>query len=487
MSAEAFLEANKRSLARVLRFALVAALVLVARPSPAAPDLMNYLSSQGLHDVHDENWNLYGQFTYIYFHKPPFPASYTNANGSNSSLRADAEDSFTQTLTVYLGARLWKGAELYVAPETISELTLSNLKGIGGATENFELQKTGSPSPTFYRSRLFLRETMDFGGDRTAVPSSPLQLAGKVDSHRLVVTVGNFGFLDVFDKNNVVGDLRRSFIDEAFMTYPAWDFPADARGYSVGLAVELDWDAWVARLGRMMPPKNPNEQTLDSRLFLYYGDALEIEHSHALGGQPGAVRLLLYRNYEVMGRFSEAVDAFGANPSSNAAACGDLYNYGSGNAGAPDLCFVRSPQVKVGAGLNLEQNITSNLGVFFRGMYSDGQTEVNAFDSSDRSVSLGAVAKGALWGRPLDLAGVGLAMSWISENHGRYLSMGGVDGFIGDGHLRQATEGLGEVFYSFCLLRSFWLSADYQYLSNPGYNADRGPVNLFGGRAHVEF
>jgi carbohydrate-selective porin OprB len=120
-------------------------------------------------------------------------------------------------------------------------------------------------------------------------------------------------------------------------------------------------------------------------------------------------------------------------------------------------------------------------------MYSDGQTEVDAFNAADRSLSIAANAKGTLWHRPFDGAGIGFGMSWISSIHAQYLAMGGVDGFIGDGHLRQAAEGVVEGYYSVNLLKAIWLTADYQFLWNPGYNADRGSTNIFGGRVHAEF
>ena len=104
--------------------------------------IMNSLLEKRLHDIHNENWNIYGQYTYIQIWKPAFHADYTNANGSNSSLKPEDEQSFTQTFTLFSGLRLWKGAEAYFVPEVIAEKTLSELKGIGGATENFELQKT---------------------------------------------------------------------------------------------------------------------------------------------------------------------------------------------------------------------------------------------------------------------------------------------------------------------------------------------------------
>jgi carbohydrate-selective porin OprB len=100
---------------------------------------------------------------------------------------------------------------------------------------------------------------------------------------------------------------------------------------------------------------------------------------------------------------------------------------------------------------------------------------------------VGAVAKGSTWHRPFDVTGAGFGMSWISESHARYLAMGGVDGFIGDGSLHQAAEGVVEAFYSVNLFKALWLSADYQYLWNPGFNSDRGPVHIVTGRAHAEF
>ena len=272
----------------------------------------------------------------------------------------------------------------------------------------------------------------------------------------------------------------------AFMTHASYDFLSDARGYTWGGTAELYWDEWALRYGRITPPKNPNTLPVDFRIWSHYGDQIELEHDHMLFRRPGAVRLLGYRNHVITGRFGEAISAFEANPADNAAAC-TSFNYGSGNSGAPDLCWVRRPNVKLGIGINLEQTIAKDIGVFFRGMYSDGQTEVDAYNSADRSLAFGVVAKGTLWRRAFDVAGVGFGMSWISAIHAKYLAMGGVDGFIGDGYLRRSAEGVADGFYSVNLLKAVWLSADYQFLWNPGFNADRGPVHILGARVHAEF
>jgi carbohydrate-selective porin OprB len=180
------------------------------------------------------------------------------------------------------------------------------------------------------------------------------------------------------------------------------------------------------------------------------------------------------------------VAAFKADPQKNATTCPG-FNYGSGNANATDLCWVREPNVKVGIGLFVEQYLARDIGVFFRGMVSDGETEVDAYTSTDRSASLGALAKGSSWSRPADVVGVGVNLGWISQAHADYLRLGGVDGFVGDGNINPAAESALDVFYSVSLLRNLWLSGDYQHVINPAFNADRGPVNILSARVHVEF
>jgi hypothetical protein len=453
-------------------------------------DFMNVLSQNGLHDLKDETWNAYGQFTYIGSYKPAFSAAYTNANGSIKSLYPDAEYGFTGSFTLFFGVRLWPGAEGYFVPEAIAELPFSGLSGLGGAIQNFELQKTGSTSPQLYRAQTYLRQTIGFGGGKDDVESNPLSLGTTVDRRRLVFTGGNFTILGVMDKNPISWDSRQTFFNMAFMTFASWDFPSDARGYSYGATGEFYYDDLAIRLGWITPPQEPNQLPIDFQFWQFYGLEAEIEHDHEILGQPGAVHLLAYHNHVDTGEFNAAIKAFEQNPQNNAANCGSNFNYGSGNLTAPDLCFVRRPNVKVGIGLDLQQYVAKDIGVFVKGMYSDGRTEVDAFNAADRSLAVGSVAKGTLWHRGFDVAGAGFAMSWISSAHAKYLHMGGVDGFIGDGglHLPAVPEGVGEVFYSYNILRAIWLSADYQIIWNPGYNADRtGPVSVIGGRVHAEF
>jgi len=492
----------RRLLGLAIRYALGPALALVlalvATPgvaraevseAPARPDeqfdVMNLLSKNHLHDLHEEDWNAYGQITGIASYKLPFSAAYTKPG---FSLSTDKEVSWTTSVTAYLGLRLWQGAELYVVPEMIAEVPLSGLRGLGGAIQNFELQKQGQATPTVYRSRAYLTQTIPLGGERLDLDSQPQQLAGhRKTSRRLELVVGNYSIGDFFDKNTYSGPLRQQFFNMSFLTYAAYDFVADARGFSWGATAALFWDDWDMHVGRLAPPLNPNSLPLTFQLDQFYGDQIEIEHNHKLFGRPGAVRVLGYHNRESMGRFDDAVAAFRKDPTQNAANCGNLYNYGSPSTDAPDLCFVRRPNDKYGIGINLEQEIAPDIGVFFRGMYSDGQTEVYAFTSTDRSIAFGVLGKGTVWRRPRDVTGIGAGFNWISQQHADYLKAGGVEGFVGDGNITAATESVLDVFYSVNVISSVWLSGDYQHIVNPAFNSDRGPVDIFGARFHAEF
>lgn len=471
---------------------LLPAVPLIAQqgsPSPTAdeqPSFMKLLAEHGKHNVENESWNAYGQFTYIYGWKQAFDAPYTNANGSTNSLLPNTEQSFTGTATLYLGARLWKGGEVYFVPELISERPLSQLKGLGGAIQDFELQKGGAETPTLYSSRSYVRQTFGFGGHQIKKDSGPAQLGRTYDSRRFVLVAGNFSILDFFDKNAFDIDPRQGLFNLAFLTYTAYDFASDARGYSWGGVAELYWDDWAVRFGRITPPKNPNQLPIDFRLLKFYGDQVELEHKHQIRGKDGTVRVLAYRNRENIGRFSDAIAAFQADPQKNATTCTG-FNYGSNNTTAPDLCWARKPNVKIGAGIFIEQYVARDIGVFSRAMISDGKTEVDAYTSTDRSASFGVLAKGSSWSRSRDVTGIGVNFGWISKAHADYLRLGGIDGFIGDGHISPARESALDAFYSVNFWKSLWLSGDYQRVVNPAFNSDRGPVSILSVKIHGEF
>ena len=405
------------------------------------------------------------QATYVWQVKPAFGAAYSGPH----SLSTDHERSYSFTATAALGMRPWKDAEVYFDPELASGLPLSNLTGLGGFT-NGEIARTSGRDLKAYRARLFLRQTWGLGGGTQQIESDQNQMAGLVDKRRVVATAGNFSALDLFDNNAYSHDPRRQFLNWSLMTHGAYDYAADARGYSWGAALEYFADPWVFRVGRFIEPRESNGLRLDPRIMRHYGDQVEIEHGHTLFAQPGRVRVLAYRNRAVMGSFREAL--------AQAALTG----------ATPDLAVTRTHErVKYGLGVNLEQALTDAIGLFARASWNNGQTETFAFTEIDRSVSAGLSVKGLAWQRPLDNVGIAIARNGLSGAHRDYLAAGGLGFFLGDGRLNYRPETIAEAYYGFSLGSRVRLSLDYQRIHHPGYNADRGPVSIASVRLHTEF
>lgn len=412
-----------------------------------------------------ETWNAKFQATYVWQDKRPFAAAYSGTN----SLRPDQEKSYSFTATAALGLRPWEGGELYFNPEVAQGVPLSGLTGLGGFT-NGEIARSSGATLKLYRARLFLRQTWGQSGEREAVESDANQLAGSVAKRRWVLTAGNISVLDVFDGNAYSHDPRTQFLNWSLITHGAYDFAADARGYTWGAALEWYHDDWVVRAGRFLQPKEPNQQALDARILRHYGDQIELEHAHMLGDQPGKLRLLAFRNRARMSRFQDALDLAartGASPSI------DAVRYGE--------------QSKRGFGLNVEQAVSDDVGVFGRASWADGKTETYAFTEIDRSISGGVVVKGGAWGRAQDSAGFAMARNGLFKVRRDYLAAGGMGFFIGDGRLNYRPEVVLETFYSLNMTRQTWLTLDWQHIRNPAYNADRGRVNVASVRLHAEF
>ena len=412
-----------------------------------------------------ENWSVKGQTTYVYQHKPSFPALYSGPN----SLRTETERSYSFTTTGFFGARPWRGGELYFDPEISQGVPLSGLTGLGGFT-NGEIARTAGPHPVVYRARLFLRQTWGFGGGSDVVESDANQLAGSVDKRRIVMTAGNLSVPDLFDDNAYSHDPRTQFLNWALITHGAFDFAADARGYSWGVALEYVDDDWAIRAGRFLQPKEPNQLRLDTRFFRHYGDQVELEHAHVIGDQPGKLRVLGFRNVARMSRYEDAIELAGQT------------------GGPPDINKVRAAdQTKYGFGVNVEQALTRDLGLFSRASLADGHTETYAFTEIDRSVSGGLLLQGRAWARAQDSVGIAYVQNALSRPHRTYLALGGLGFFIGDGRLNYRPEKIVETFYNVGLWKHVALTFDYQHVAHPAYNADRGPASVGTMRVHAEF
>lgn len=409
-------------------------------------------------------YSLHIQGTFTNQAHPKFRSQIPNGTQSMESGRQTAE---TSDLTLYAGVRIGE-VEFYFNPEMEQGYGLSNTYGVAGYVSG-EAYKVGQYAPYYRTPRLFGRYILGLGGEEQTVEDGPNQIAGSHDSDNITVTFGKFGVTDIFDNNTYAHDPRSDFMNWSLIDMGAFDYAAEAWGYSYGAALEWNQGPWSLRGGMFDMSREPNVKYLE-RGFGQYQVVTELERRYDLFANPGKIRVLYYLSSAKMGRFDEAV------------------SFGEANGATPATSTVRHHHIKQGGGLNMEQQILPDLGSFLRLSMSDGSYESFDFTDITESVSGGFSMSGDRWGRPDDTVAIGGAVNAISKAAQRYFAAGGTGVVIGDGQLPSyAPEKLIEAYYKATVVPGVQLTADYQRATNPAYNTKRGPINFYGLRLHLAY
>jgi len=410
-----------------------------------------------------EYFAIHGQFTYVEQETGSFNAPYAGTNSLSPDKGRETTD-----LTFFAGARLWSGAEIWINPEIDQGFGLDDTLGVAGFPSG-EAYKVGKNQPYFRLQRLFVRQTLDLDGEREAVAADLNQLGGARSANRWVFTVGKFSVVDIFDTNQYAHDPRNDFLNWAAIETGSFDYVADAWGYTVGAAAEWYQGAWTLRAGVFDGSNVPNSVHLEPGLHELQV-VLELENRHEILGSPGKVMLTVFETRARLGLLDQAVQI--------AQAMGNPV----------DIAATRQLRDRVGADINLEQELAPDLGMFARVGKASGNVEVYEFTDIDRTVSAGLSLKGSRWTRANDTIGLAGILNGISAARERYLNAGGLGILIGDGKLpRPGPEQIVETYYSLGVLQQLHVSLDYQFVKNPAYNRDRGPVSIFAVRAHAQF
>ena len=412
----------------------------------------------------------HGQATFVDQGYPSFRSPYEGPN----SLSGGGQNRETFDATLFAGMKLWQGAEFWANPEIDQGFGFNDTHGVAGFL-SAEAYKLGQADPYARIQRAFLRQTINLGGDTEKVDADINQFAGSRSTDRLVLTVGRFGVNDIFDTNKYANNPKSDFLNWSLVNAGTFDYAGDGWGYTYGAAAEWYQGRWTLRAGvfdlSATPAGgvSPTAYGLDST-FQQFQMVAEIEERHELWGQPGKIKITGFLSRGNAGQFSDAIALAQAT-------------------GLPaDINAVRSYTSRPGVSINLEQQVTDTLGVFARAGWADGNIEPWDFTDIDRTISGGISLSGKSWGRPDDTIGVAGVINGISSVHVAFLNAGGLGILIGDGQLTNyGLEKIFEAYYSYAVTASTRLSLDYQFVSNPGYNADRGPVNAFAARYHWQF
>ncbi|HWZ16020.1 MAG TPA: carbohydrate porin [Mucilaginibacter sp.] len=413
--------------------------------------------------VKPERYSFHFQETIITQYKPAFKAAYTGQN----SLSPKEETESSITTTFFGVTRLWKGAEAYFNPELSGGSGLSQTLGVAGFP-NGETFRVGGVQNKIYIARLYFKQNFEWGKEKDTIEDDVNQLAGLKSKRYFSFAVGKFNMGDFFDGNNFSHDPRSQFMNWALMDNAAWDYPANTRGYVLGAYTELGQPDWTLRFAVTMSVTQANSSTWDAKITKANTETIEYERRYTLDGQKGTLRLLGFLNNGKFGNYEQAI---ALNPT------------------APNVDTTQTyGRHKYGFGINMDQYLTKDFGVFAKASFNDGHTQTWFFTEIDRSLTFGGVMKGTRWKRVFDEAGLAFIANGLSNPHRDYLAAGGYGFLIGDGKLNYAPEMIAELYYKFDVFqKKFFLTPDYQFIVNPAYNKDRGPVNVFSIRAHVEF
>ena len=282
------------------------------------------------------------------------------------------------------------------------------------------------------------------------------------------MTVGKYAVTDIFDTNKYAHDPRVDFMNWSLIDSGAFDFAADSWGYTYGAAAEWVQDWWTLRAGLFDLSTLSNARSIYLRPGHQVEAVIEAEERHTLFGQPGKLKLLLYLNRGLMVRLSDFTRA----PA------------GTG------MASLRHLRTRMGGALNLEQSLTADLGMFVRLSLSDGRYETLGFTDIDRSAAIGLALTGSRWNRADDVGGAAFVFNEASRDRLNFFRAGGQGALVGDGAGAPGNAGgeqIFETYYSLAVVKWANVTIDYQLANHPAYNADRGPVHVFGLRLHAQF
>ncbi|MBO9684258.1 MAG: carbohydrate porin [Flavisolibacter sp.] len=419
----------------------------------------------------ESKWSNHFQLTVIAQRHSAFRSLYSGVNSLADTIEPTAT---SLTTTLFLGRKLWKGAAFYFNPEVSGGSGLSLSTGVAGAL-NGETYRVAEVKPQVSVARAYLKQHIPLSGTNYSYAADDVnQVAEKLPTSRITISAGKFAIADFYDNNSYSRDPRTQFFNWSIWADGAWDYPANTRGYTYGIVAELIKPTWAVRLSSVAVPRIANFHLMEYNAEAH-SETFELERQYTFRKTHGTIRIT-------------ASQTFSQAPSYEAG----LKAINNGNKFLLDVIQGLEEHKSYGGrkyavGLNVEQELTNDVGLFIRSGWNDGKYVTWAFTEIDHTCNLGFSVKGTKWRRAEDVFGIAGVINGISGPHRKFLKAGGYGFIIGDGNLNYGKEAIIETYYNARLNNFFWATFDYQFVNHPAYNKDRGPVHVFGIRGHVAF
>jgi high affinity Mn2+ porin len=373
-----------------------------------------------------------GQFNSVTQGSFNFHSPYSGVN----SLPGNGQLASSRVMTLFSSLTLPASTDIEIDIESAGGSGIGNALGLA-AYVNLDVVRNPSLGSKPYLARALLHHSFLLQNQR----------------QRVDVYVGQFSTVDWFDVNPVGSDSHTQFLNWAIDNNAAYDYAADTRGYTRGVVVQWAIEKWELRAAEAMMPTVANGLILTWSANTH-AENFELEHHTSLAGHDGSITLLSFVNHADMGNYREAVTD--STPSA-----------------PPDITLHRHPgSVKYGFGINLQQALTHDVRVFARLGWNEGQHESFAYTEGNNTIAGGGDVR---YLRKFK-TGFAAATGGISADHKAYLAAGGLGFLLGDGRLRYGRETVLESYTTYSFPKGISASIDLQFIANPGYNRDRGPV-----------
>ncbi len=252
------------------------------------------------------------QATYTEQETDGFHSPYAGTN----SLSPDSGRETTDA-TLYLGARLWRGAELWINPEADEGFGLDDTLGLAGFSSG-EAYKVGRNAPYFRLQRAFIRQTVNLGGEveqcgRRGPTSSRCRSPPTGWSSPSASSVSSTSSMSTATRTT----RARDFLNWSVIDAGTFDYAADAWGYTAGGAAEWYVGPWAWRAGVFDLSDVPNSTAARAGLRRISGRPRGASTASSCSGEPGKIDVTMFESRGRMALLQDAIaygDANGLPP-----------------------------------------------------------------------------------------------------------------------------------------------------------------------------
>lgn len=369
----------------------------------------------------------------------------------DGALAQKGELQLLSLITLSTDFTLWKGSNINLSPE----VAVGNGVGDGAGLASYPNALFGFPQQKPYLVRAQIQQKFDM----------PNRAEKKLQS--ITLSAGRIVIQEMFDVNPYANDPRHDFLNFMHNMQGAWDASTTAYGYAHGAAFNLTFPTSMFNFAAVTVNEEAGGPTVDKNYRNGYSLNAQFVQNFSFKGKEGAVRFFVFMNRAKTGLY-------------------DAYQLDS--SGLANFEDIRDYRAKVGGYIDANYNLAKGVGLFARASWNDGKSESWGYTQADFSANAGLLCNPTFFAHNNDLFGVTASYNTISKGHQNYLAAGGGNFMIANNQLLEyAPEIVFEVFYSFNLVKDLFITPDYQFLMNPGYDASRGNTHVFALRVNADF